>query len=847
MPNTLPPGMDMLDVPAGFDRERIDEVLKIKSQANDKFKEGDFFSAKCLYAGALEMLERCCLHLPEADQTWEGIKNNMALCDLKRSEWTRVVDATTEILTRNPSNTKALYRRGVARNGQGKLQEAQRDLKMVVEIDPENVDARQKLAEVTNQMKVKRSLEKDQADKMRGFLRGERLDDTVAISEDGGVRKMHGNENTPLFSSWIKRAWLSPDSGKTGAVTVHLVMKTQAGKEIFNTRKPPGALNPPPAGPHMVGQSKPAQHIARPARWVMDDNWGIVFKAWNAGVKSMAINELGRFEVAKHTLGPTVEGAIERCIERWMPDTPARREMYKGVPEHAQAASKRKQALQILCLPEEFCMELVMDPNTTLSMEMELLDVNEFTDIDGDGRHLMQVIREGKKQCLGVPVVRDLSRVTAHFRIAKLLLNYTIKDSRMGLASGADGMLMKEDKTKEPMELIVGEEDAMGEGQFVPPCIGRCLMIPPGGVVEGMHFELILRDGVPVSDMEYHFHKGCADGLFDTMPDTTGPVVVRIEVEKVEPPILGPTMPLWKGVKSILEERSRAEQLEILDECRHKKKALKRWRRIIVWLEKVLEGRRWKLQGGDAAGGDSMYDLEWEEEGQGDGGKEVPGVGTQEAHNVLQAQVQTQVLPALFEVESDLLGLLLPDELVEWATAHLHAAKLLEDSDKGLAERHARCAVRAAAVGELPKEVEIGARSVLAARLLATGERSEEALELLRVAQTLDPTSQRIKDQSALASQKDADRKTVDMKDALGVMKQDLHDGLESNDVPSLLMLLEEIDNLPLTWEAVNETTIGKEIGKCGKHEDAAVAERAKSVVAKLHRLAKEQRPLWVR
>ena len=117
-----------LDIPPGFDRDRMLEVLKIKEQANEKFRAGDYFSAKCLYSGSLEMLERCCLHLDKADEVWEGIKNNMALCDLKRQEWARAVDTTTEILQRNNKNTKALYRRGVARIGQSKLKEAREDL-----------------------------------------------------------------------------------------------------------------------------------------------------------------------------------------------------------------------------------------------------------------------------------------------------------------------------------------------------------------------------------------------------------------------------------------------------------------------------------------------------------------------------------------------------------------------------------------------------------------------------------------------------------------------------------------------------------------------------------------------
>ena len=43
------------------------------------------------------------------------------------------------------------------------------------------------------------------------------------------------------------------------------------------------------------------------------------------------------------------------------------------------------------------------------------------------------------------------------------------------------------------------------------------------------------------------------------------------------------------------------------------------------------------------------------------------------------------------------------------------------------------------------------------------------------------------------------------------------------------------------------ETKIGKEVGMCAKHPDAAVAEPAKSIIARLHKLAKAERPLWVR
>lgn len=458
---------EAVEIPPGFDRDRMLEVLKIKEQANEKFRAQDYFSAKCLYSGSLEMLERCCLHLERADEVWAGIKNNMALCDLKRQEWARAVETTSEILQRNSKNTKALYRRGVARIGQNKLKEAREDLEAVVELEPENADARHKLAEILKQLRANRTAEKEQADRMRGFLRGERIDDTVPITEDGSVRKLHGNENSPLFASWIKRSWLQEQSGVVGVVTAHVVMKTTSGKELLNTRKPPGALT---EGPQMG--PKAADRPAEPARWVMDDRYQSVFSAWNSAGKTLQLYELGKFEVAANSMGASVEGAIKKTRERWLGDSPEQREMYKEISEEMKQMQLRRQAVQILGLPEEFCKE----ETEALSMEMELLDSAEYVDLDGDGRYLFKELKEGKKGCK----VQDLCTVQAHFRIAKLLMNYALKDTRLGLAQGPDGLVLRPDRTKEPMEFVVGEEAAASEGDFVPPCIGQCLKLLPG-------------------------------------------------------------------------------------------------------------------------------------------------------------------------------------------------------------------------------------------------------------------------------------------------------------------------------------------------------------------------------
>jgi len=150
-------------------------VLGIKEQAKAKYREGDYVNAHCLYAGALELLARCSDHMGTAEQCWEGIKNNIALCELKRKNWIPVVEIFFDILRRNPSNAKALYRRGVAQCGHGKLDEAQGDFKAALVLDPRNVEARRKLAGVLQQTREQQVAARELAEKLRGFLRGKAL------------------------------------------------------------------------------------------------------------------------------------------------------------------------------------------------------------------------------------------------------------------------------------------------------------------------------------------------------------------------------------------------------------------------------------------------------------------------------------------------------------------------------------------------------------------------------------------------------------------------------------------------------------------------------------------------
>ena len=174
--------------------------------------------------------------------------------------------------------------------------------------------------------------------------------------------------------------------------------------------------------------------------------------------------------------------------------------------------------------------------------------------------------------------------------------------------------------------------------------------------------------------------------------------------------------------------------------------------------------------------------------------------------------------------------------------------------------------MQASLAGKLPQELEVEARLALSESLLSDGvERAAEALEILKKALELDPTCQPVRDQAALATQKSNDRRALDVQelggcsflvfiwlfwfrqDALKSLKLEICDKLSSNDVAGLIPIMDEVAQLPLTWDAVRESAIGKEIGRCSSHPDSLLAQKAKGVISKLHKVAKAERPLWVR
>jgi len=87
---------------------------------------------------------------------------NMALCKIKMEKWTEAIDNCKMVLNLDKNNVKALYRKGLAFIGLGEYEKATEDFKAVIQLQPNNSEAK-------NQLEVIKRLELEQREKSKKF------------------------------------------------------------------------------------------------------------------------------------------------------------------------------------------------------------------------------------------------------------------------------------------------------------------------------------------------------------------------------------------------------------------------------------------------------------------------------------------------------------------------------------------------------------------------------------------------------------------------------------------------------------------------------------------------------
>ena len=140
-------GHDRLDYAKGrkdaggryFKRAKYESALERYSLASEMLQHRDDIKDNTLWTQAQEVKSACEL--------------NAAACLLKMEKWREAEAVCNAILRANPSNEKALFRRGKALLSLGDGDRAEKDLKKILEVNPNNAEAKQLLQQAKKESK----------------------------------------------------------------------------------------------------------------------------------------------------------------------------------------------------------------------------------------------------------------------------------------------------------------------------------------------------------------------------------------------------------------------------------------------------------------------------------------------------------------------------------------------------------------------------------------------------------------------------------------------------------------------------------------------------------------------
>jgi peptidylprolyl isomerase len=124
------------------DEEKRSESLKLKDAGTAKFQAKDFRGAEADYEAAAEL----CADVGDLQAHWITCKLNSALMCINMQDYASAATQAGEVLKKDATNVKALYRRAVARNHLGLPEEALADLNPALALDPENKPVKTEMA-----------------------------------------------------------------------------------------------------------------------------------------------------------------------------------------------------------------------------------------------------------------------------------------------------------------------------------------------------------------------------------------------------------------------------------------------------------------------------------------------------------------------------------------------------------------------------------------------------------------------------------------------------------------------------------------------------------------------------
>jgi len=206
---------ELLKLPAP---ERIGMAASLKDVGNTALTGGQHEACLPHYNKGIKLLEGLLeIGPPEIDvedqvqasTLYVSLNLNKAQAHLKLDDGVEAAKASTSVLRVDTKNVKAFYRRALANQKQGNLEEARDDLTKLLEVDSQNKAARQELVQVREKIKAQKAAEKQRmANLFSGdsFYKAEHAKHEMDLEEwkREQEKRKEGGEDEQTFEDWKK-------------------------------------------------------------------------------------------------------------------------------------------------------------------------------------------------------------------------------------------------------------------------------------------------------------------------------------------------------------------------------------------------------------------------------------------------------------------------------------------------------------------------------------------------------------------------------------------------------------------------------------------------------------------
>lgn len=123
--------------------EKLTGIPRLREEGNELYRQGLHEEASIKYGKALTMLEQLIMQEKPGDEEWRTLDDmkipllsNYSQCQLLMKEYYKVIEHSSEVINRDPSNVKSYFRRARAHAAVWNVTEAREDFIMTRNLDP---------------------------------------------------------------------------------------------------------------------------------------------------------------------------------------------------------------------------------------------------------------------------------------------------------------------------------------------------------------------------------------------------------------------------------------------------------------------------------------------------------------------------------------------------------------------------------------------------------------------------------------------------------------------------------------------------------------------------------------